>query len=849
MSAALAMLGGVLAFEASQAMACPAATEASPGFRSYLPDCRAYELVTPPYKEGFELQPPTAVSEDGSRVIVGGIGAFAGSEANTTTFEPNLYELSRVPGTGWMPTPLDPRTSEFSAGEPILGGVSADLGSTLWMLHTPSQSVYVHDFYVRGADGSFTKVGPAFPETVTQGPPGPEMLPPQAQDGGGLLPQILGVSRSLTHIFYAIPAEAKGGPEGAVPYLWPGDTTVRVNLGHTLYEYSGAGATEPVLVGVKNEGRLKGQPHVNEGAELVSQCGTILGSALGLAGASAYNAISESGARVFFTPVPATHGTAQTHCNQFDEGTGPSLGELYVRENESRTILLTARSPSDCTEACASSLPRDANFEGASRDGSRAFFTSTQQLLNSATQDPAADDSAYAEGHGCSLTTGPSGCNLYEYDFNAPSGHSLALVAPGSSTPGIQGVQGVVRISADGSHVYFVANNILASNENTNEERAQPGADNLYVSEADPAGRSRTVFIARLQAPAEEGSCFAFPEEEEIEACLNTRVEDAAVWQRLDKDRPAEATPDGRFLVFANRAHLTKDDSSKEANGEPLRQLFEYDAQSGGLVRISAGHRTPAGYECPKTREIEEGFDCDGNIQTASNRPEFAQLPDYAGADFQSSVESRTRFVSSDGSHVIFTSAAALAPQAVSSARPGCANIYEYRSSGAGAGNVYLISDGEDLSKNKPGLCGSRFPVVDSTGEDVFFETGDRLVPQDADTQRDFYDARVSGGFPAPVSPVTCEGGACQGPPGAPPAFPAASTGTTTPEGNLASPPAPLIKPKPKPLTRAQKLSKALKACARKPKRKRLACVKQARKRYGPGAKSKAGRHNRRGNR
>ena len=51
-------------------------------------------------------------------------------------------------------------------------------------------------------------------------------------------------------------------------------------------------------------------------------------------------------------------------------------------------------------------------------------------------------------------------------------------------------------------------------------------------------------------------------------------------------------------------------------------------------------------------------------------------------------------------------------------------------------------------------------------------------------------------------------------------AFPA-ETGTTTTKG----------------LTRAQKLAAALKACKRKPKNKRAACVKQAKKRYGPAKK------------
>ena len=49
--------------------------------------------------------------------------------------------------------------------------------------------------------------------------------------------------------------------------------------------------------------------------------------------------------------------------------------------------------------------------------------------------------------------------------------------------------------------------------------------------------------------------------------------------------------------------------------------------------------------------------------------------------------------------------------------------------------------------------------------------------------------------------------------------------------GNLA--PVPATKPKPKALTRAQKLARALKQCHKKPKRKRPACERKARKLYG----------------
>jgi hypothetical protein len=46
--------------------------------------------------------------------------------------------------------------------------------------------------------------------------------------------------------------------------------------------------------------------------------------------------------------------------------------------------------------------------------------------------------------------------------------------------------------------------------------------------------------------------------------------------------------------------------------------------------------------------------------------------------------------------------------------------------------------------------------------------------------------------------------------------------------------------PKAKPLTRAEKLTKALRTCAKQPKKKRAACVKQARKKYAPAAKKYA---------
>jgi hypothetical protein len=151
---------------------------------------------------------------------------------------------------------------------------------------------------------------------------------------------------------------------------------------------------------------------------------------------------------------------------------------------------------------------------------------------------------------------------------------------------------------------------------------------------------------------------------------------------------------------------------------------------------------------------------------------------------------------------------------------------------------VHLISDGRDRQLYKGLRCGARFEGMDSSGGNVFFRTADRLVPQDGDSQVDLYDARVDGGFPAPASSAACEGEACQGAPAAAPVFGAPGSSTFPGGGNLV-PPAPV---KPKPLTSAEKLTKALKAChAKHNKRKRASCERSARKKYSFRASKSSG--------
>ena len=69
-----------------------------------LPDCRAYEMVSPAYKAGAQFSAEnivasrTDISENGSHMISFALGAFA--ETKSEPFENTVYELSRTARVG-----------------------------------------------------------------------------------------------------------------------------------------------------------------------------------------------------------------------------------------------------------------------------------------------------------------------------------------------------------------------------------------------------------------------------------------------------------------------------------------------------------------------------------------------------------------------------------------------------------------------------------------------------------------------------------------------------------------------------------------------------------------------------
>ncbi len=745
----MALLGwAVLPGAGAAASACPNAALRSELRSGQLPDCRAYELVSPVYKEGA-IMGTFGVSQEGSRLIVGSFGVFGGAEAGSVLGAGSVpgvaYLLSRT-ASGWTASALVPPDSLYKSSGMVDAG--ADLSGTLWELRkrrvlppgVPQQEVRcppgageeeaqprgVTDLYLEQPRGTFARVGPATPD-----PCRPNEAPQYTY---------LGASASLSHVLFSAQAEVR----------WPFDGTA---AGGTLYEYVGveqpSETREPSLVGVSGDRGSRA---------LISRCGTRLGSVSPEeeGAGSAYNAISETGARVFFTAV----GKDDRACLGGGPSVEPAADELFAREElplvsgelptaHMRTVAISEPLREDCGECLTSRERGDAVFRGASQDGSKVFFTTEQELLPAAT-----------------------GANLYEYDFNAPAGGKVSRVS--APLAGEAEVQGVARISEDGSHVYFVARGVLTKAPNGLGNSAKAGEENLYVYERDeqfPAGR--TAFVARL-SPGDAGD-----------------------WQRTD-ERPVLASHDGRFLVFTSGADLTREGLS---GGVP--QVFQYDASTGGLVRASIG---------------QDGYNDNGAAPFAGSRivSGFPSSQVYSRVDspgLASGVQAPA-----DGA-VFFESPDALTPQALNDQRDSLnelvTNVYEYR-----AGSVYLLSDGRDTSTvdfNRGGyLAGS-----DPSGEDVFFFTSDSLIPQDGSTQQDIYDARVGGGFPTPAPPTACGGEACLGAlAGAPALAPLGGSATQVAEAEGSPPPAPLPgatkakpkvkkKPKGKKKTRGKKRQKA----------------------------------------
>ncbi|HEV7494690.1 hypothetical protein [Baekduia sp.] len=464
--AGIAAAIGSLAMTAGPAVAddCPNATLRAQNNSTSLPECRAYELVTSPFKEGFAIVNQPTYTDNA--VAYTSLGNFAGNGMGALG---NQY-VARRTATGWQTTASNPSGPDYVSSFSARGGaeaLSADLGSSLWLMRRTNQSDDLMDYYLRTPDGVFTRIGPAA-NPATRPPGSPGTGSPFPLDSPG----VPNVSSDLSHVVFGVPPTV----------AFPGDSST----GTILYEYVGTGNDRPRLVGVDNTGAL------------VSTGGTCA------------NGISNDGRVVFFQP--------------------PCGGTVWARINGTTSIHMSA---SACTRVCTGS--DDAGFQGMAVDGSRAFFTTSAQLVDG-------DTDQTSDLYACDI---PPGTPAPVVPFN----RCAALTEVSGAATGAD-VQNAVGVSKDGSRVYFFATGVLASNHGFHDAAAVAGDHNLYLWQKDAAHPSgETVFVGKVD--------LSF----------------------------SAVSDDGRYLAFSTSDALVT--AGPGADTDTAADLYRYDAQTETIQRLS----------------------------------------------------------------------------------------------------------------------------------------------------------------------------------------------------------------------------------------------------------------------
>lgn len=646
-----------------------------------LPDCRGYEMITPPFKNGalvdngaFMISP--AFARNGSRVLATSIQCFHEPQfcVGTRETEGEPYEFQRT-ASGWLTQPM--ALSPSFAGSMLT--YNADTGESLWGASpSPEQP---EQLYVRRRDGGTSVIGPL------QEAPG-FAIPKEG------FSTTLVATPDFSHLAYV-------GEK-----LWGFDETMR---GESVYAYPGAEG-RAVLQNVTGTAR--------DSRSLIGTCGSAIGGSSEVP--DRYGTITSDGRTVIVSVKACATGTGE------NVGRPTPEGRIYQRTEDAggamETVLVSGSGgPGVCTsESCLNAPPATPNFEGASSDGSRVFFTSTRQLTDTASEDRRIGDTA--AGNACILTASDaSGCNLYMWECadHCESGSPQRLVDVSEGDVSGKGpqVQNAVAVAPDGGRVYFVARGVLAGPNKAGAEPA-PGEDNLYVYGPGEHGADRVAFIGTL-APS-----------------------DQTLWETGVGQ--ANVSPDGRFLVFPSHRGLTADVSRHEGPS----QIYRYDDATERLVRVSIG---------------QEGFDNNGNNGSGDARIVRSQQ----GFEVPGGRADPT--MSDDGRVVAFESPVGLAPGALNdipvASNPNvlAENVYAWEAAGSQpapeapacnqpGGCIWLISDGHDAAEGSnahQNQSAVELLDVDASGANIFFETASQLVAGDTDSQVDFYDARVGGGFPA----------------------------------------------------------------------------------------------------
>ncbi len=416
-------------------------------FAQALPDCRAYEMVSPLNTEGQDATEPeellapgkTRAAASGEAVTFGALGSYA--EPEGAIFE-NQFLSRREPG-GWSTRSITAPSEAYQTG--TLGGyigafftpdLTAGVTSTYAALTEEARSdpkaLGLQQLYRSDLAGGYTWLSHLAPSEE------PYMEQYRVESGSGVYP--LGASEDLSHVVFVAGQGAFGD----------------------LHESAG-GRVFPV--GVSNTGEpwevtIGGNPGFNypEFPDV-------------------WRAVSADGTRVIFNYA----------------------GQVYVRQNgEQEQSKMKGEECLEPAKACTIAVsPATAQFWGASTDASTLFYTESEDLYEY-TLEP-----GHVAGHAAPLTTGGKVQGVVQV---SEDGSYVYFVADGNLAAGAVEGKPNLYVSHDGGAPALIAT--LSTNDGSDWKRS-PGAGTAAVTPS--GGRLAFVSEDSLTGydnqQAEHGEC------------------------------------------------------------------------------------------------------------------------------------------------------------------------------------------------------------------------------------------------------------------------------------------------------------------------------------------------------
>ncbi len=804
--AALAASAGLLAALApagASAAECPnEALRVGPS--AHLPECRAYEVVSPnpgplplgnligTYDQSNNMDTWFG-SPDGESVIFDSNGSIEDENDNGSA---DRYESIRTP-QGWKMRLQGPSGEEVPSGARV-GGASPEHRYSFWDVGGAAEGTLAPGAYLHERDGGFTPLAPgslgidphAEGVWITEGgshvifttaPARPNGAPVQLEPNAPPSPAGAIYDRPVggpTHVVSLLPGDATPGSTARYLGVSTDGTAVAFEVNGTMYVRRDNTTTQAAA-------------YAEPGTKL--SCDTSLGVFPAQWLRNGVSITAANGSE--YTVQPADAGKA-IQC-QVTEGsaTSTSVPPTLITTTEAPiappqlNYPLAAPIPANPTTGTSETCP------GGEWSGSPTL--AYQWYRNGAAISGAT--SATYEVQGADV---PSTLQCSVSAAN-PDGTVVAFSTAAPTDPAPAGVKAAPVVNVRGT----TTSDFGSGSSIVNFSGASPRGTRIFYSRGiDNAGasgyESLNLFDTATNATttiADEGAIWPVNVSEDgshayfVSTAVLTGTEANSVGAEAEAGRYDLYVWDGAGVRFI--ATLVAEDLSGQRPPGPFGVLSGLSYWNASLNPLNGGgpgvgpardpsRSTPDGsaFVFQSTENLVPGYDSLGHVEIfrfdansgelscVSCNPEgTAAIADAELQTISANVSERIGVnalthipnISPDGETVVFETREALLPED----EGDFYDVYRWR-----AGELALISAGQSI--NDDFLFG-----MSADGRDVFFKTYDSLAPQDKDGGvASIYDARIGGGFPPPISGEVCEEEGCQGALAVAPALSTAAT-------------------------------------------------------------------------